>query len=569
MVRRAQFGSGSENNPNSVNGNTVVSTDDDLTSVLNSVQSGDEVVLMPGEHTLTKSGNNAVELTGVDDVTIRGRDGEKAVIKLEDNAPTDPGTGDDEGMIALGVQGDADKPNGVVLKNLIIDGNKANNTTASDEEIHGVHFNGPNDYTIENVEIRNCTGGGLWGGPGGNDVGGKIDGLHVHDVLRDPVYLSTSDFRMTNFLIEDAPNQDGLELSGDGITVSTGVIRNTAGAGIELFRATNATVSNVVVFHGPNGPGIGFSHLANATSDAINNKYVGCTFVGSNDSAEGDVGWENDSTNTQDVEFRGCTAYQPGGTHVHDGELWKDCTIIEPQASNAVQTDATDAVIDGLTIERAAGVGIKTAGTASGATIRNATIDGASTGCLVTADDFTLVDPLVRNCDNAGVNVTGERCTVRGGEIKNNGDQGFISDEVGAVHIEGVTFDNNTDASIRFETNSGGTHSLFAIRDCTFRNETRAVNSGGSGSLQDVLISNSTLENVTAPFPVTSETRVVVGGESENSGSPASGGQWNGNAGLARRWGVRVHDSTSEGTFYVALPDSFTADWSQVSGTGV
>ena len=125
----------------------VLSSNDNLNDfIANTLSSDDSVKLGPGTYTVTKSGLNALEIIG-GHVTLEGVAQGVTTIKLEDNASTDSNNLQDEAIIAIGTEGGA-SPSGVEIRDLTIDGNKANQTTNSNERVNGISPRGADDITI-------------------------------------------------------------------------------------------------------------------------------------------------------------------------------------------------------------------------------------------------------------------------------------------------------------------------------------------------------------------------------------------------------------------------------------
>ena len=170
----------------------------------------------------------------ISNMILQGQ-GENTVIKLAD--------GFNEGIIMIRGNGVSN----VVVRNLVVDGNKAEQASG---EQHGIFFENSNNITVENVTVKNCKSNGL------------TFGTNTKNCIGDNIQLINNSIgaRLTQFsIIVDShiyDNDVGLYLfPSDGITVSNCFVYNNNGTGITAghgSRGINIT-NNRIYANGTNG----------------------------------------------------------------------------------------------------------------------------------------------------------------------------------------------------------------------------------------------------------------------------------------------------------------------------
>lgn len=504
----------------------LVDPSDDLNSVIaNDLSAGETIQLKAGTHTVTKSGLNALEILS-DNVTLRGLGQDLTVIKLEDNASTDTSSIDDEAILAIGSDGGA-SPTGVEIRNLTLDGNKANNTTASNELVHGIQPHDADDWVIENVEVRNCTNSGIFNKTDDTGSGGIVRGCHVHDCRRDLIFLSTDDVRITDTVVENCPNQDGFELAGDNQTVTNCIGRNIAQQPFQIYQGSNITVDNCIAIWGANDTVAGFSASGTSSNPVHSCTYSNCLYIGSNDSSAVDKPFSKGDYTGEGVTWESCTSYQQGqAVDVSSaGETFINMTLIEPEG-RALSVSGSDVVLPGLTIVDGSANAVRVLSGGNGAVFKDTTIRGCSDALFITsASNVTMDNPTLVGNSGKGINATGaNNISVTGGSISDNGDFGVRTDNSKVVTISGTTLVNNTSQAIRFEASDGGTYTNFQVDGVSVEDVGRAVVvSIPSGTIADVQVNSLATENIsTEVYAVGDGTRVFRNGTEFKSSAPTA-----------------------------------------------
>lgn len=189
-----------------------------------------------------------VFMVGVGFPTIKLIDSSNATVIAGNNFASLTGTDTTGGIENFGISG------------VILDGNRANNTTPAAAAGHGLAFYG-RDFYIDNLEVINARRTGLWteyatGAVGTSPFNGNVNKLLVNSVGENGWVNKVSDLHATNINIRSASLQtnntyDAINLASSGAERLTGVNVWTGGSDTNrpryalLIQGAGATISNI------------------------------------------------------------------------------------------------------------------------------------------------------------------------------------------------------------------------------------------------------------------------------------------------------------------------------------
>lgn len=442
-----------------LNNDTYVSTSDDLNSIISNAEADDTIHLLPGTHTVTKDAADALVLS-VDNLTLKG----EGAVKLEDSAGSHVGGADNEAVIAI-------TGNGVTVRGIEIDGNKANQSTASGERVSGIRpAAGATDWTIEHVEIHDCTNGGIkTKGTDKPGAGGGIEWCEVYDVDKDGIFPNGKRLRGAHNYVHDCPNQDGIEPLDDYQVWEHNIVENCAGSGFDVFGPNGVTVENNIVLVGSNGPQnmVSFNNGAEA-GISKGNVFVGSGVTGASGTSDRMIA----APDQRGCKSIGDTSYGAAVQMQLDDDIdfdLVDATVVDSgdsalQVRDGGTSEAGKFRVDGLTAVDCQRCVLLDAGT------KDMTFDGCKS-VRSTSRGFNVdgADHVFKNCvsidDPGGFDGTIDGTRFINCEVRNAGNAGgFNFDDPTDLDIIDCSTTDCSGRSIELDAASSDTFSRITIR---------------------------------------------------------------------------------------------------------
>jgi parallel beta-helix repeat protein len=220
------------------------------------------------------------------------------------------------------------KDNNIIIKDLVIDGNGANQPYPYNSSRHCIWFLNVKDVTLDNVIVKNCAGIGIvttWY----SDI--VVDKVSVSNCNGNGIYID----RGLNFFLDESifenNSYSGIDiyLSNNVTVESCRVVESFAGSGINMDSVINSKISNCIINHNAE-PGIWLwaeggpwrPDHPEGGSETSNNVITGCTISNN--------GWRSQATGLpgqfDGIDFSHDSTYENTANHntVNNNRIYDD-----------------------------------------------------------------------------------------------------------------------------------------------------------------------------------------------------------------------------------------------------